>query len=67
MFVREKSIPILFADDTSILISHSNLFDFKNEIKTLFITLNEWFKIICFLWIFLKHNLSILQLEIQIK
>ena len=57
MFVREKSIPILFADDTSILISHSNLFDFKNEIKTLFITLNEWFKIICFLWIFLKHNL----------
>jgi len=57
MFMREKSIPILFADDTSILISHSNLFDFKNEIKTLFITLNEWFKIICFLWIFLKHNL----------
>jgi len=44
MFVREKSIPILFADVTSILISHSNLFDFKNEIKTLFISLNEWFK-----------------------
>jgi len=44
IFVREKSIPILFADDTCILISHSNLFDFKNEIKTLFINLNEWFK-----------------------
>jgi len=44
MFVREKSIPILFADGTSILISHSNLLDFKTEIKTLLISLNEWFK-----------------------
>jgi len=34
----------LFADDTSILISHSNLFNFKNEIKTIFNNLNEWFK-----------------------
>jgi len=41
MFVRKKSIPILYADVTSILISHSNLFDFKNEIKTLFINLSE--------------------------
>ena len=57
MFAREKLVPILFADDTSILISHSNLFDFKNEIKTLFISLNSGLKIICFLWIFLKHNL----------
>jgi len=44
MFVRKKSIPILFADVTSILILHYNLFDFKNEIKILFISLNEWFK-----------------------
>ena len=43
-FMRDKSTPILFADDTSILISHSNLFDFKNEIKTIFTNLNEWFK-----------------------
>ena len=42
--MRKKSIPILFADVTSILISHYNLFDFKNEIKILFISLNEWFK-----------------------
>jgi len=44
MFVREKSIPILHADVTSIVISHCNLIDFKNEIKTLFISLNERFK-----------------------
>jgi len=48
MFMREKSTPILFADDTSILISHSNLFNFKNEIKTIFNNLNEWFKNILF-------------------
>ena len=44
LFMRENSTPILFADDTSILISHSALFDFKNEIKTIFNNLNEWFK-----------------------
>ena len=44
MFMRENSTPILFADDTSILISHSALLDFKNEIKTIFNNLNEWFK-----------------------
>jgi hypothetical protein len=40
--MRDKSTPILFADDTSVLISHSNLFDFKNDIKTIFANLNEW-------------------------
>jgi hypothetical protein len=44
MFMREKSKPILSADDTSILISHFNLSDYKNEIKTTFVTLIEWFK-----------------------
>jgi len=38
------STPFSFADDTSVLISHSNLFYFKNEIKTIFSNLNEWFK-----------------------
>ena len=41
--MRDKSTPILFADDTSILVSHSNLFDFKNDIKIIFTSLNEWF------------------------
>jgi hypothetical protein len=44
MFMRENSTPILYADDTSILILHSALFDFKNEIKTIFNNLNELFK-----------------------
>jgi hypothetical protein len=44
MFMREKSKPILFADDTNVLISHYNLFDYTNEIKTAFANLNEWFK-----------------------
>jgi hypothetical protein len=44
MFMRENSTPILFADDTSILISHSVFFNFKNEIKTIFNNLNQWFK-----------------------
>ena len=43
MFMRGKSNPILFADDTSILVSHSNLFDFKNNIKFIFTNLNELF------------------------
>ena len=44
MFMRENLTPILFADDISIVISHSALFDFKNKIKTIFNNLNEWFK-----------------------
>jgi hypothetical protein len=35
-FMRDKSTPILFADDTSILVSHTNLFDFKNEMSGLY-------------------------------
>jgi hypothetical protein len=44
MFMRGKSTPILFADDTSILISYSNLSDFRNKIQLIFTNLNEWFK-----------------------
>jgi hypothetical protein len=41
--MRNKLTPILFADDTSILVSHSNLSDFTNDIKIIFNNLNEWF------------------------
>ena len=41
--MRDKSTPILFADNTSILVSHSNLSDFKNDIKIIFANVNEWF------------------------
>jgi len=43
-FVNDKSVPILFADDTSILLSHSNPTDFNNNINTVFKILNVWFK-----------------------
>jgi hypothetical protein len=41
--INNKSIAVLFADDTSILITHSNLTDFINNINTVFDTLNKWF------------------------
>jgi hypothetical protein len=43
-FVNYKSVPILFADDTNILLSHSNPTDFNNIINTVFKILNNWFK-----------------------
>jgi hypothetical protein len=43
-FVKDKSVPILFADDTSILLSHSNTTDFNNNINTVFKILNDWFR-----------------------
>jgi hypothetical protein len=38
-FMRDKSTPILFADNTRIFVSHSNLSDFKNDIKIIFTNL----------------------------
>jgi hypothetical protein len=43
-FINDKSVPILFADNTSILVSHSNPMLFYNTINTVFQTLNDWFK-----------------------
>jgi len=43
-FVNDKYVPILFADDTSSLLSHSNPTDFNNNINTAFKILNDWFK-----------------------
>jgi hypothetical protein len=34
-FVNDKSVPILFTDDTSILLSHSNPTDFNNNISNI--------------------------------
>ena len=43
--IRNKtSVPIIFADDTSILFAHSNLIDFNKHIHIVFVTLNKWFK-----------------------
>jgi len=51
-FINDKSIPILFADDTSILVSHSNPLVFHKTINDVFQILNAWF----------KHNLLSLNL-----
>jgi hypothetical protein len=42
-FINEKSVPILFADDTSVLVSHPNPLVFYDTIHTVFQTLNDWF------------------------
>jgi len=41
--IKGKSVPVLFADDTSILVSHPNPLVFYNTIHTVFQTLNDWF------------------------
>jgi hypothetical protein len=37
--------PVLFADDTSIIVSSSNLVNFKNNLTSSFKQLNAWFDI----------------------
>jgi len=43
-FVRDKSVPILFAVGTSILLSHSDPTNYNNNKNTVFKILSEWFK-----------------------
>jgi hypothetical protein len=38
------SVPILFADDTSVLISHVNPIQLKNTMHNVYRTLDNWFK-----------------------
>jgi hypothetical protein len=42
--VKDKSISILFADDTRSLLFHSNPADLNININTLFKILNDWFQ-----------------------
>ena len=56
-FINDKSVPILFADVTNILVPHPNplvffFFFFYKTIDTVFKTFNDWF----------KHNLLSLKL-----
>jgi hypothetical protein len=43
-FVNDKSVPILFADETSILLSRTNPTNVNNNINTVFKILYDWFK-----------------------
>jgi hypothetical protein len=40
--INKISAPIIFADDTSILFTHSNLIDFNKTISIVFTTSNKW-------------------------
>jgi len=40
--MNKTSAPIIFADDTSILFTHSNLIDLNRNIHIVFTTLNKW-------------------------
>jgi hypothetical protein len=41
--VNNKSKPVLFADDTSVIVSNSDLVHFKNDLIFSFEQLNTWF------------------------
>ena len=43
-FVNNKSTPILFADDTSILFTHTDTTEFNSNTHTVFKTINPWLK-----------------------
>ena len=42
--INKKAIPVLFADDTSILFTHSNFMEFHVNIETVLGNVNTWFK-----------------------
>ena len=43
--VNGKTVPILFADDTSIIVKSSKLKDFQNNMAMAFNCINKWFKV----------------------
>jgi len=43
--VNDKTVPILFADDTSIIVKSLNLKDFQTNMVTAFNRVNKWFKV----------------------
>jgi hypothetical protein len=43
-----KTVPILFADDTSIIVKSPNSKDFQTKIVTALNCVNKWFKVIYF-------------------
>ena len=43
--VNDKTVPILFADDTSIIVKSPNSKDFQTNMVTAFHCVNKWFKV----------------------
>lgn len=42
--IKSKSIPILFADDTSIIVKNHNCIEYEKKLTLLLNNINEWFK-----------------------
>jgi hypothetical protein len=42
--IKITSLPVLFADDTSILFAQSNLTELNNIMNSIFETVNDWFR-----------------------
>ena len=45
MVNNDKTVPILFTDDTSIIVKSSNSKDFQTNTVTAFHCVNKWFKV----------------------
>jgi hypothetical protein len=43
--ISDKSIPVIFADDTSIVITNPRSADYEINASLIFRTLNDWFKV----------------------
>lgn len=41
----QNALPILFADDTSIIVADSDIADFQLNMKVVFEQLNDWFNV----------------------
>jgi hypothetical protein len=64
--INNKTIPILLADDTSLLVTSPNLNDFQVNINTVFHCIHEWFKVNLLSINLLKHITFSLQLIVII-
>ena len=61
--INKTSKPIIFADDTSILFTHSNLIDLNKNINKIFETLNKWLIANELFLTLIKQSLYTLQLK----
>ena len=43
--INDKTVPILFSDDTRIIVKSANSKDFQTNMVTAFNCINKWFKV----------------------
>ena len=59
--INDKSMTILFANDTSILVAYTNFVDSSNYVHNVVEILNKWFKVNLVLLILIRRILHILR------